>query len=311
MFAQYCLLRDIGRNGRGCKPTHSQPRLFPSTDQSVLGTTKHYLSMGHRIQVMEYNPHSDTIEIIAYNRKSAKNDKDNVYNYKFLLYSKVTEEYTESMQRFKKYNEPYKWNRVDNLMCGEEDRTMDVGMRFRRLMFGLIPETFDNVQAEEDYVAKFQKFLSYLEKLREKDDSASFLSVPIITSMNRNSRGIDAVQDTKARRDMTDSMIRFSVQLLRGKKDPFEWIEIAIDPTFDTSTSYRIMFNWLVASSAKVETQLQLLQRRCTQYGLKLISFPQTTVSWNLFLHAVSLTDAYVLISLLSELLTANLIVLP
>lgn len=244
--------------------------------------------MGHRIQVMSYNPNSDTIEIVVYNRKSAQNARENVYTYKFLLYSKVTEEYTASIQTFKKYSEPYKWNRVDNLICGEEDRTMDVGMRFRRVMYGLIPQDFKSFEQEEEYVSKFQKLLSYLEKLREKDETASKLDVPIITSKDRNQEGKEDVSRMKARRDMTDSMIRFSVQLLRGKRDPFEWIEIAIDPTFDTSKSYRIMFNWLVASSAKVEAQLQLLQRRCTQFGLKLISFPQTTVSWNLFLHAVS-----------------------
>ncbi|KAL3910645.1 MAG: hypothetical protein SGARI_002022, partial [Bacillariaceae sp.] len=162
---------------------------------------------------------------------------------------------------------------------------MDVGMRFRRVMYGLIPEDFQSDETEQEYVAKFDKLLSYLEKLREKEESAAALRVPIITSKNRNE---DEDRASKmSRNDMTDSMIRFSVQLLRGKKDPIEWIEIAIDPVFDTSASFRIIFNWLVASSAKVETQIQLLQRRCTQFGLKLISFPQTTVSWNLFLHAV------------------------
>ena len=253
------------------------------------GTTKHYLSMGHRIQVMSYNDNSDTIEITVYNRKSAQNDRENVFTYKFLLFSKVTQTYTKSIQIFKKYSEPYKWNRVDNLICGEEDRTMDVSMRFRRVMYGLIPDAFKNEAAEEEYVAKFEKLLSYLEKMREKDKSVSKLNVPVITSANRGDQKHDDFRSTKFRRDMTDSMIRFSVQLVRGKKDPFEWVEIAIDPKFDTSRSYRIMFNWLVASSSKVETQIQLLQRRCTQFGLKLISFPQTTVSWNLFLHAVSI----------------------
>ena len=44
----------------------------------------------------------------------------------------------------------------------------------------------------------------------------------------------------------------------------------------------------LVASSAKVEAQVQLLQRRCVQYGLQLTPFPQSTISRNLFLNPVS-----------------------
>jgi len=280
-----------GRNTGKLQPRPSRrvdifPRSAPPIKHGISGETKHYLSMGHKIQVMNYDPNSDTIEIVVYNKKSAQNDRENVHTYKFLLFSKVTQLYTTSIQTFKKYNEPYKWNRVDNLICGEEDRTMDVGMRFRRVMFGLIPEAFKNPNVEEEYVLKFQKLLLYLEKLRDKDTSDSKLNVKIIKS---NMKNVKTTKDdfTKTRHDMTDTMIRFPVQLLRGKKDPFEWIEIAISSTFDTSTSYRIMFNWLVASSTKVETQLQLLQRRFTQFGLNFISFPQTTVSWDLFIHAL------------------------
>ena len=223
-------------------------------DEAFGGEKHHYLSMGHKIQVMNYDPGSDTIEIVLYNRKSAQNDRENVHTYKFLLFSKVTQQYTTSIQTFKKYSEPYKWNRVDNLICGEADRAMEVGMRFRRVMFGLIPEQFKSPDDEEEYVSKFQKLLTYLEKLRDNDHSTENLNVEIITSKNRQqSKKPDFA---KSRQDMTDTMTRFPVQLLRGKKDPFEWIEVAISNTFDTSMSFRIIFNWLVASSAKVETQL-------------------------------------------------------
>ena len=55
--------------------------------------TKSYLAKNcfTRIQVMNYNPSSDTIEIVHYTKNSAQNDPANVYKYKFLLYSKVTE----------------------------------------------------------------------------------------------------------------------------------------------------------------------------------------------------------------------------
>jgi len=70
-----------------------------------------------------------------------------------------------------------------------------------------------------------------------------------------------------------------------GKRDTLEWMEVAVDSTFDTSWSYRIMFSWLVASSGKIDAQVQLLQRRCTQYGLNLVPFPQITLSKNVFLY--------------------------
>ena len=248
--------------------------------------------MGHRIQILSYNPMSDTIDILVYSRTGAQNDPMNVYNYKFLLFSKLTGEYTKSIQTFKKYADPYTWNRVDNLICGEEDRTMDIGMRFRRVMYGLIPDSFKNVAEEEQYVAKFKRLLEYLERLREKErDGSTSTSTPLNVQIKTSAEDSKSMKKDglRGRRgDMTDSMIRFTVQLMRGKKDTFEWVEMAINQTFDTSKSYRIIFNWLVASSAKVENQITLLQRRCTQFGLKLVAFPQTTVSWNLHLNAVS-----------------------
>jgi hypothetical protein len=162
-------------------------------------------------------------------------------------------------------------------------------MRFRRLMFGLIPESFQDVGTEQEYIAKFSRLVEYLGKLREKEDSQSSLNINIVSSVDEK---LDGGGDLwKVRRGTSDTMLRFTVQLSKsrkGKRDPFEWIEIAVDSVFDTARSYRIMFNWLVASSAKVETQVQLLHRRCTQFGLHLISFPQTTISTNLFVHAVS-----------------------
>jgi len=175
---------------------------------------------------------------------------------------------------------------VDNLICGEEKPTLVEGMRSRRVMFGLIPEAFDTVAAEEEYISKFSTLLEYLGKLRDKEDSKEALDVKIVSSVDWMKSREDEV--LSARRGRSSSLVTFTVQLRKGKRDPFEWLEMGIDSVFDTTRSYRIMFNWLVASSSKVEDKIQLLHRRCTQFGLNLISFPQTTVSSNLFLHAVS-----------------------
>jgi hypothetical protein len=200
-----------------------------------------------------------------------------------LLTRVLLQGYLKTIQTFKKYGEPYKWNKVDNLICGEEDRTMEEGMRFRRIMFGLIPDRFTSPASEQEYISKFKRLLEYLSKLRE--DTQGGPEVTIISSANTRTDMRDEV--LTSRRSSTDAMKRFTVQLRKGKRDPFEWVEIAIDSTFDTARSYRIMFNWLVASSAKVEAQVQLLLRRCTQFGLRLTMFPQRSISRNLYLHPV------------------------
>lgn len=170
------------------------------------------------------------------------------------------------------------------MICGEEERQLETGMRFRRLTFGLIPEKFVDSKAELEYTAKFQRLLEYLGKLRDKEASTE----PLKVNVNANSTAKTQETDIfKVRSPTEDSMKKFTIQLKKGTRDPFEWIEIAVDSTFSTSSSYRIMFNWLVASSAKVEAQVQLLFRRCTQFGLQLMSFPQTSIERDLFLHVV------------------------
>lgn len=62
-------------------------------------------------------------------------------------------------------------------------------------------------------------------------------------------------------------------------------MEVSIDATFDTTWSYRIIFSWLVASSGKVDKEIQMMQRRCTSYGLSMVPFAQVTVSRDLFLN--------------------------
>lgn len=165
-------------------------------------------------------------------------------------------------------------------------------MRFRRLMFGLIPPRFTTSQEEEDYVAKFKRLSDYLCKLREADKAA--LDVKIVTSA-------DSAPNLFETKNITgvDSMRKSAIQLRKGKKESFEWIELATDSEFSTSKSYRIMYNWLAASSYKVDNQVQLLHRRCIQYGLSLHVFPQTSISRDLLLNPVRVLALDVWFSLL------------
>ena len=117
-------------------------------------------------------------------------------------------------------------------------------MRSRRLMFALIPSSFRTKESENEYISKFQRLLDYLGKLREKEESDVDLQVEIISS---ETRGQDEPEGArKVSHNTSDSMIRFLVQLRKGKRDPFEWTEVAIDSVFDTARSFRISFNWYV-----------------------------------------------------------------
>jgi len=171
-------------------------------------------------------------------------------------------------------------HRSCRIICGDEDKTLREGMRFRRLMYGLIPPKFKTPEDEQDYIGKFKRLAEYLIKVREVDSSAA--GVIMSTSKDPAPNLFETKTVTGA-----ESMYRSSVQLRKGKQDPFEWIELANDVEFSTSKSFRIVYNWLAASASKVDTQVQLLHRRCTQFGLNLIFFPQTSISRDLLLNPV------------------------
>jgi DEPDC5 protein C-terminal region len=260
--------------------THA--RLDTVVEDDSPETIRQFLSMGHRLHAITYDPSADLIEVTRYDAKDAQKDSPlNTFNYQYFSYCQETQRYSKVRQTFVKYSDQYNWNKVDRIICGDDDREMREGMRFKRIMFGVIPENFKGDRSAEDaYEAKFRRFLEYLEKLRDKDESKARLDIKFVTSVDKQN------QEESKRMESTpglarNSMARFYIQLRKGKRDTLEWMEVALDSTFDTSWSYRIMFNWLVASSGKVDTQVQLLARRCAQYGLKLVPFPQITVSRN------------------------------
>ena len=258
---------------------------------------RHFLSMGHRLQTLTYDPESDIIEVTRYDAIKARGSSSDTVKYYYMCYCEETKQYNRVVQTFKKYNSPYNWSKFDRIICGDEDREMREGMRFRRIMFGLIPPDFKgNIGAEQEYIAKFLRLLDYFNRLRDKeeDSDSSALSVKIVSNSD------DSPTDRPSGFSSTpgisrNSMQRFYVELRKRKRDPIEWMEVVIDSTFNTKWSYRIMLHWLVASSAKVDNQVQLLQRRCTQFGLELKPFPQSTVSRNAFLNPIKVPHFFVI----------------
>jgi len=243
------------------------------------GLIQRTLSMGHHIHVLTYDSTTETIDVKLYTAIMQEN-RPKHYHYK--LFSNFTKGYERVTQTFKKYSDHYRWNRLDNLILDSDERAHSEGMRFRRLTFGLIPPKLNGKSEEQDYIANFKRLLEYLSRLC--GESTSGLGVEIVT------QDLDSCFDFDksvrvARRGTTDTMKAFTVNLQKRKRDLYQWVELAVDSTFDTQRSYRLMFNWLVASYGKVDTQVQLLQRRCTQYGLRLVRFPEIAISRNLLLN--------------------------
>jgi hypothetical protein len=225
-------------------------------------TMRQFLSMGHSLQVLTYDPSIDVIEVTRYDAKNARQRTEtNTYTYYYRCFCEETEEYTTVSQTFAKYSALYNWNKVDRIICGDEDREMREGMRFRRIMFAILPDKFSDTKGEQEYIGKFDRLLGYINKLRENADSTEPLNIKVVSSAERDAGASAIIESIPG--ISWNAMQRFYVKLKKSKRDEsFEWMEVVVDSTFDTTWSYRIMFHWLVASAGKVEAQVQMLYRR-------------------------------------------------
>lgn len=273
--------RDIGRR----RPSR-RDQMTQDKDGALESAVRMYLSMGHRLQVLHYDPTSDTVEVKTFMAKNAQGNHVGTFNYFYHSFCQDTGEFVRVAQDFRQFTSPYNWNKVDRIICGDEDREMREGMRFKRLMFAILPERHRDLESENVYIEKFKKLLEYFEKLRDKEEKNTPLKVKIESSQDcPNEHGKAGTRVVSKPGIAGSSMVRFYVPFRKGGRELFEYLEVSIDSTFHTSWSYRILFNWFVASSGKVEAHIQLLQRRCNQFGLFLVPSLELSVSKTLFLN--------------------------
>lgn len=96
------------------------------------------LSMGHRFQTMQHNPDVDAIRVVAYSRKDASNIGGNKVRYNFQLWQPASKSYTTSSQTFDKYPDEYNWNKLDNLISGDTEKTLSETFRYEFNWLNLI-----------------------------------------------------------------------------------------------------------------------------------------------------------------------------
>mmetsp|Transcript_18393 Transcript_18393/g.42132 ORF Transcript_18393/g.42132 Transcript_18393/m.42132 type:complete len:304 (-) Transcript_18393:258-1169(-) len=166
-------------------------------------------------------------------------------------------------------------NSLDNLVCGDIDKWLDESTCYRRRSFGIIPKKCDIAQ-KEIYLAKFHRLIEYLNKLLPKDTKRIEIAIAE-DSINTDEQHLPE-DDSKSRRYSRSVQIpikRFRIPISKHKNDRYQWMDIVMDSTFDFWRCYRIAFHWLAASGSRLEQQVQSLQRRCTQFGLFLVSLPE------------------------------------
>lgn len=106
------------------------------------------LSMGHRIHEIVYNEETQTIDVKRYLQKVTSRSDVDIMEYRYALWSPVTDGFLSVSQEFRKYPQiEYQWNHLDQLICGYID-DMSEGIRYKRLLYCLIPPQLDESSPE-------------------------------------------------------------------------------------------------------------------------------------------------------------------
>uniref|UniRef100_A0A7S2NVW8 Uncharacterized protein n=1 Tax=Leptocylindrus danicus TaxID=163516 RepID=A0A7S2NVW8_9STRA len=248
------------------------------------------LSMGHRIHTLSYNESTEDIEVVQYQAVETKNYLSNMQSYQYMIWVPLSESFQKDKQRFEKFKYEYRWNKLDNMLCGDPEKSMTEDSRYRRVSFGLIPDSNMSEEKETEYIHNFQLLLNYLNKQIGEDAEEQIYIKVVRTSDSKDSSELSPGRVENKRRNASQShrsmnrMKRYTIKLSKGK-EKYQWMVIVMGASFYTKRSYHISFHWLVASGSKIDAQVQMLKRRCSQYGLRLITFPQYSKSANLRLH--------------------------
>ena len=140
-----------------------------------------------------------------------------------------------------------------------------------------MPDPFIDSHGENDYLCKFQRLVEYLGKLHPKDEAKNF-SIEIVT----------ASSDADPKSSSGDK--RFVADLRKKRDEKFEWMQLVLDSNCDTRRTFRLTIHWLVCVASKIDQQAKLLQRRCSQYGLKLVKVPHYSCLRSCFMNPFSVS---------------------
>jgi hypothetical protein len=153
----------------------SQSRHTQDTS-SMFSSMPHYLSMGHQIHRLVYDPVNRNVEVKRYVKKLAYS-KDPI-EYKFSVWPKGRDQFEHKSVKFHyPHAALYQWNYLDHLVAGYQEE-MTEALRFWRTRFILIPmenvsysasnigHEDDTLNEEELRLTGFSRFLEQFERAR-------------------------------------------------------------------------------------------------------------------------------------------------
>ncbi|TYZ66574.1 hypothetical protein PybrP1_010056 [[Pythium] brassicae (nom. inval.)] len=217
----------------------------------------YYLSMGHRIHQMVFDPELQTIDVKRYFQRDIQSDKNESKTYRYSLWVDFTAAFHPLQQTFHEYPQPEEnWNSLDHLLCGYHDEMSDLTNK-------LIDYLQTRIAPEEDGVKQTISI-----RLKQPQDAAAG------GGADGSYRPTPQQPGTLSYKISCKSSASSSS---RGKSDDTraEWVMIRLEDTLDVARNYHLDVRWFACSGIVADEFVSALKRKCKQSGLEIRRVPE------------------------------------
>lgn len=220
---------------------------------------------------MTHTEETQEIAVTLLLSKQSIFDRERCIDYQYNTWVKTSSKFDVMFQRFHQFPTPeFSWNTVDYMLFGQQDMdsySLEIN-KAKRLRFNIIPKS-----NSIEYSESLEKLMSFFSKYIINSDSKS------IRFIDSSSIGINTTIHAKRQK-------LFKKLFFRGPNCPnpnFAFIK------FDELVSFDEVFHleifWLVCDSWIMEDFINILFRRCSNFGIKLTQVPEFFFNLNLTIH--------------------------
>lgn len=239
----------------------------------------YYLSMGHRIHQMIFDPELQTIDVKRYFQRAIQSDKNESKKYRYSLWVDATAAFHPLQQTFHEYPQPEEnWNSLDHLLCGYHDEMSDL-TKCRRIRFALMPPKDAEAEGSPAYAAKFAKLIDYLQtRIAPAEDGVKEkIVIRVRQAPNGASESHSQVPQQAGTLSYKICCKSSSSSSSRTKSDDTraEWVMIRLEDALDVSRNYHLDVRWLACSGIVADEFVSALKRKCKQSGLEIRRVPE------------------------------------
>ncbi|EWM23480.1 dep domain containing protein [Nannochloropsis gaditana] len=248
------------------------------------------LSMGHRIHVLSYDESTRQVDVKHFldRQGSNANSPQNHHRYRYQIWVPHTGRFQAVTQDFYRFPTPeYKWNYVDELICGYNDAPEDLlrqETKYRRKLYAMCRQTEDD--NEQDFIQRVQELLGHVNRRRLKGSPPlDVISRGFPEKEDQLRRGGNKEIVNESRRSNAIMAAHIPLPSVGPQSTRQEWLVLSCDKLLDPCRAFHLDINWLVCSAKNARDFVAALLRKAQQLGLHLVPLPEYSRSSNLNVH--------------------------